>query len=108
MWWTLGVAILLVLVPGNPAEAQAHVDRGPTTIYVTPPKPIDTIEFEEEVGIERWRVQLSGKPGYIRFTGSGCTFMGEIYKGLITPLWDNMTFKTVNGKECRVTAIERQ
>lgn len=108
MWWTLGVAILLVLIPGSPAETQVNIDRGTTTIYVTPPKPIDSIEFLEEAGIERWRVLFSGKPGYIRFTGSGCTFMGEIYKGLIIPLWDNMTFKTAGGKECRVTAIEHQ
>jgi len=31
----------------------------------------------------------------------------EIYKGLITPLYDDMTFKTKNGRTCSVQAIER-
>ena len=33
--------------------------------------------------------------------------MEKVYKGLITPLYDDMTFKTKNGRICTVQAIER-
>ena len=78
------------------------------------PKPVAVIEFLAETGVERWEVKLSsekvtasGESAYLRISGSGCTFTGEIYKGMITPLYDNMTFKTASGKECKVMAIER-
>jgi hypothetical protein len=70
------------------------------------------IEFIEEAGIERWRVKLSGEKlssdsAFVRISGSTCTHMGEIYKGMITPLYENMTFKTASGRECKVLAIEK-
>jgi hypothetical protein len=71
-----------------------------------------TIEFIEEAGIERWRVKLSGETlssdsAFLRISGSTCTHMGEIYKGMITPLYENMIFKTASGRECKVLAIEK-
>jgi hypothetical protein len=35
------------------------------------------------------------------------TQMGEIYQGMITPLYEDMTFKTKNGRTCTVQTIER-
>ncbi|HTX52609.1 MAG TPA: hypothetical protein VMD08_04325 [Candidatus Baltobacteraceae bacterium] len=77
-----------------------------------PPRPLATIEFFQESGVERWEVALKGGPWnderlYVRIAGSGCTTMGEMYKGMITLLYEDMTFRTVHGKTCTVTAIER-
>jgi hypothetical protein len=44
---------------------------------------------------------------HLRISGSSCTMMGEIYQGMITPLYDDMSFKTKNGRTCTVQAIER-
>ena len=79
----------------------------PVPTYLEPPRPIGTIEFLEESGVERWHVMLDGQDAQLRIKGSGCSFMGEIFKGMTTPLYDNMTFTTSGGKQCTVTAIER-
>ncbi len=104
---------LLVTIFASPAAAQP-IPLSPGTTVITPPKPVAVIEFIAEAGIERWEVKLSGEKAtasgetaYLRISGSGCTFMGEIYKGMITPLYDTMTFKTASGRECKVMAIER-
>lgn len=104
MWGFL--LALVVLLSVSPAAAQIY---GPV---IEPPKPMAAIEFIEEAGIERWRVKLSGEKlssdsAFLRISGSACTHMGEIYKGMITPLYENMTFKTATGRECKVLAIER-
>ena len=92
------------------AAAQAPV--GPGVTYITPPRPMASIEFAQEAGVERWQVTLnggkySGETAYLRITGNSCTHMDEVYKGMITPLYEDMTFKTKNGRICTVTAIER-
>ncbi len=107
--WMLVVVILALLAAG-PASAQVPLgpaDPRPITV-ITPPKPMGTIEFIDEAGIERWRIKYSGEDAYLRFSGTGCTWLGEVYRGMVTPLYDNLTFRTANGKECRVLAIERE
>jgi hypothetical protein len=101
------VLALVVLTAASPAAAQY---RRPT--YIEPPRSMAAIEFIQEAGIERWEVKLSGGPlssnkAYLRISGPSCTHMGEIRKGMITPLYDNMTFRTSSGRECKVLAIER-
>jgi len=104
----MAVLVMMAVLAAAPAAAQTRPDRGTTNIYITnPPKPMGSIEFLDEAGIERWRVTLSGEEVHLRISGPSCTFMGEIYKGLVTPLYDDMTFKTASGRECKVTAIER-
>ena len=103
------VALMIAIVV-SPAAAQIIINPGPTIIE--PPKPIMAIEFVQEAGIERWEVKLTGEQwadetAYLRISGQGCTYMEEVYKGLITPLYDDMTFKTKNGRTCTVQAIER-
>jgi hypothetical protein len=103
------VALFILLAV---TQAVAQIPAGPGTTVITPPKPMLSLEFVQEVGIERWEVRLSGgqyagDTAYLRFHGSGCTYADEVYKGLITPLYDNMTFKTKGGRECTVQAIER-
>ncbi len=94
---------MLVLLAAPPATAQI------TTI--DPPRPMAAIEFVQEAGVERWEVKLTrgGSPetAYLQFSGSGCTYMGEVFRGMITPLYDDMTFKTKSGRTCTVKAIER-
>ncbi len=107
--WGNAVALFLVL---SVAQAVAQAPVGPGTTVIAPPKPMMGLEFVQEVGIERWEVRLTGgqhagDTAYIRFHGQGCTYAGEIYSGLITPLYDDMTFKTKNGRNCTVQAIER-
>ncbi len=97
---------LAIAIAVSPAAAQIY---GP---IIEPPKPMAAIEFIEEAGVERWRVKLSGEKlssdnAFVRISGSSCTQMGEIYKGLVTPMYENMTFKTASGRECKVLAIER-
>jgi hypothetical protein len=92
--------------------ATAQIPSGPGATYVTPPRPMATIEFVQEAGIERWQVRLTGgqhaaDTAYLRITGNSCTHMDEVYKGMITPLYEDMTFKTKTGRTCTVTAIER-
>ena len=104
--WML-VSLLLNL---SLAAAQMPVGPGPT--YINPPRPMASIEFVQEAGVERWQVKLTGgkytgEMAYLRISGSGCTFMDEVYKGMITPLYDDMTFKTKGGRTCMVQAIER-
>ncbi len=94
---------------GTASPLVAQVPIGPSVVI--PPHPIATIEFVRESGVERWEVLLrdckcTDARVNIRFTGNGCTEMGEIYAGLITPLYEDMNFKTVNGKTCLVRAIE--
>ncbi|HEX7512097.1 MAG TPA: hypothetical protein VF464_01895 [Candidatus Methylomirabilis sp.] len=103
------VALMIAIVV-SPAAAQIIINPGPTIIE--PPKPIMAIEFVQEAGIERWEVKLTGEQwagetAYLRISGQGCTYMDEVYKGMITPLYDDMTFKTKNGRICTVQAIER-
>jgi hypothetical protein len=104
MWGFL--LALVVVIAVTPAAAQVY---GP---IIEPPKPMAAIEFIEEAGVERWRVKLSGEKlssdsAFLRISGSTCTYMGEIYTGMVTPLYENMTFKTASGRECKVLAIER-
>jgi hypothetical protein len=104
MWGFL--LALVVVIAVTPAAAQVY---GP---IIEPPKPMAAIEFIEEAGVERWRVRLSGEKlssdsAFLRISGSSCTYIGEIYKGMVTPLYANMTFKTASGRECKVLAIER-
>jgi len=94
------------------SQAGAQIPVGPGVTYIAPPRPMATIEFVQEAGIERWQVTLTGgtytgDTAYLRITGNSCTHMDEVYKGMITPLYDDMTFKTKNGRTCTVTAIER-
>ncbi len=104
MWgFLLALAVVMAV---SQAAAQVY---GP---IIEPPKPMAAIEFIEEAGVERWRVKLSGEKlssdsAFLRISGSTCTHMGEIYKGMVTPLYENMTFKTASGRECKVLAIER-
>lgn len=104
MWgFLLALAVVIVV---SPAAAQVY---GP---IIEPPRPMAAIEFIEEAGVERWRVKLSGETlssdgAFLRISGSTCTHMGEIFKGMVTPLYENMTFKTASGRECKVLAIER-
>ncbi len=104
MWGFL--LALTVVKAASPAAAQVY---GP---IIEPPKPMAAIEFIKEAGVERWKVKLSGEnlssdSAFLRISGSTCTHMGEIYKGMVTPLYENMTFKTASGRECKVLAIER-
>ncbi len=94
---------------GSASSLLVQAPIGPSVVI--PPHPIATIEFVRESGVERWEVLLRGGKWNearvnIRITGSGCTQMGEIYPGLITPLYEGMDFKTANGKTCLVRAIE--
>jgi hypothetical protein len=103
---TVLVVVLVGFFLASSAVAQAPV------CPPCPPRPLATIEFFQESGVERWEVTLSGGPWgterlYLRITGNGCTAMGEMYKGMITLLYEDMTFRTVHGKICTVAAIER-
>jgi len=102
----VGIVALLAL---NVSLA-AQIPIGPS-VTITPPQPMAAIEFVQEAGVERWQVKLtrggSIEDVYLRISGSSCTHMGEIYQGMPTPLYDDMTFKTKNGRTCTVQAIER-
>ena len=102
----VGIVALLVL---NVSLA-AQLPIGPS-VTITPPQPMAAIEFVQEAGVERWQGKLtrggSIEDAYLRISGSSCTHMGEIYRGVLTPLYDDMTFKTKNGRTCAVQAIER-
>ncbi|MFB3818643.1 MAG: hypothetical protein ACE147_13355 [Candidatus Methylomirabilales bacterium] len=105
-----GLCLLAMIALAAPAAAAQPV--GPGVTVATPPRPMATIEFVQEAGIERWQVQLTGSnfsvgKAFLRFSGLSCTHMDEVYRGMITPLYDDMTFKTRNGKICTVQAIER-
>ena len=87
---------LMIAIAASPAAGQIIINPGPTVIQ--PPKPIMVIEFVREAGIERWEVKLTGgrwagETVYLRISGQGCTYMDEVYKGMITPLYEDMTFK---------------
>ncbi len=108
----LRLGLLLIaggLVVFVPRFAGAGQVIGPVT--VTPPQPMAAIEFVKESGVERWEVKLtrggSTENAHLRVSGSGCTFIDEVYPGMITPLYEDMTFKTKSGKTCTVQAIER-
>ncbi len=107
--WGNAVALFVAVAV---SQVVAQIPVGPGTTVIAPPKPMMGLEFIQEVGIERWEVRLTGsqhtgETAYLRFSGQGCTYAGEIYQGLITPLYDDMTFKTKNGRICTVRAIER-
>lgn len=107
--WMLVIVVVAVLA-AVPASAQVPLgpaDQRPITV-ITPPKPMGIIEFIDEAGIERWRIKYSGEDAFLRFSGTGCTWLGEVYRGMVTPLYDNLTFRTANGKECKVLALERE
>jgi len=103
----VGIVALLAL---NFSLAAAQVPIRPN-VNITPAQPMGAIEFVQESGIERWQVKLtrggSVEDVHLRISGSSCTMMGEIYQGMITPLYDDMSFKTKNGRTCTVQAIER-
>lgn len=102
--------LILVLLALNFSLAAAQVPIGPG-VTITPPRPMAAIEFVQEAGVERWQVKLtrggSVENAYLRISGMSCTLMDEIYRGMITPLYDDMTFKTKSGRTCTVQAIER-
>jgi len=92
--------------------AAAQVPVGPGTTVIHPPRPMATVEFVQEAGVERWQVTLTGgnfavDKAYLRISGLSCTQLEEVYRGMITPLYDDMTFKTKSGRTCTVQAIER-
>jgi hypothetical protein len=103
----VGVVALLAL---NFSLAGAQIPIGPG-VTITPPRPMAAIELVQEAGVERWEVKLnrggSIEDVYLRISGPSCTYMDEIYRGMITPLYDDMTFKTKSGRTCTVQAIER-
>jgi len=104
--------LTLVAITLTASLAAAQLPVGPGVTYITPARPMAAIEFVQEAGVERWQVTLTGgkyagETAYLRITGNSCTHMDEVYKGMITPLYDDMTFKTKNGRTCMVTAIER-
>ena len=115
--WTLRLrpGLLLVVLGGIVAlfglnlsqAAQIPLGSGST---IVPPAPMAAIEFVKDSGVERWQVKLTrgGKVEdvHLRISGSSCSHMGEIYEGMITPLYEDMTFKTKNGRTCTVQAIE--
>ena len=102
--------LILVVLALNFSLAAAQVPIGPG-VTITPPRPMAAIEFVQEAGVERWQVKLtrgtSVENAYLRISGISCTYMDEIYQGMITPLYEDMTFKTKSGKTCTVRAIER-
>jgi len=102
----VGSVVLLALH----VSLAAQIPIGPS-VTITSPAPMSAIEFVQESGIERWKVKLTRggvtEDAYLRISGSSCTQMGEIYQGMITPLYDDMSFKTKNGRTCTVQAIER-
>ena len=116
--WTrlLRLGLVLVVAVGIVAlfvlnlSLAAQIPIGPS-VTITPPQPMGAIEFVQEAGVERWQVKLtragSTQDAYLRISGASCTHMGEIYQGMITPLYEDMTFKTKNGRTCTVQAIER-
>ncbi len=101
-----GISALLAL--SIALAAQFPIGSGTT---ITPPAPMAAIEFVKESGVERWQVKLTRggnvEEVHLRISGSSCTHMGEIYEGMITPLYEDMTFKTKSGRTCTVQAIER-
>ena len=104
----VGIVALLAL---NYSLAVAQIPIRPG-VAITPPQPMAAIEFVQEAGVERWQVKLtragSTEDVYLRISGpSACTFMDEVYRGMITPLYDDMTFRTKSGRTCTVQAIER-
>jgi len=104
------VAVGSVVLLALDVSLAAQIPIGPS-VTTTPAAPMSAIEFVQESGIERWKVKLTrggvAEDAYLRISGSSCTQMGEIYQGMITPLYDDMTFKTKNGRTCTVQAIER-
>ena len=90
--------------------AGTPIPLGPS-VTITPPSPMATIEFVKESGVERWEVKLtrggSIEAVHLRISGPSCSHMDEIYQGMMTPLYEDMTFKTKNGRTCTVQAIER-
>ncbi len=99
------IIVLALCYASNGTTLAAQQQHGPT--YIGRPRPIGTIEFIEASGVDRWRVKLDGQDAYLRIRGTGCSFMGEIYKGMVTPLYDDITLVTSGGKQCTITAIER-
>ena len=92
------ILVLLAVLAPAPERPQ---------VIIPPRQAVGTIEFLDASGVDRWRVRLSGDTVNIRFTGPGCSFLDAVYKGLITPLYDDMTFRAANGRQCQIAAIER-
>jgi hypothetical protein len=106
-----GILVALVIAIAT-VSAAGQIIINPGTTVIQPPRPILGIEFVQEAGVERWEVKLTGggwtgETAYLRISGTGCTYMEEVYKGLITPLYEDMTFKTKSGRICTVQAIEK-
>jgi hypothetical protein len=103
----VGIVVQFAL---NVSLAGTPLPLGPG-VTITPPALMAAIEFVKESGVERWEVKLtrggSVEEVHLRVSGPSCTHMGEIYQGMITPLYEDMTFKTKSGKTCTVQAIER-
>jgi len=104
--------LLLAVIAITASLAAAQSPIGPGTTVVIPPRPMASIEFVQEAGVERWQVKLTGgnfsiEKAFLRISGLSCTQMEEVYKGMITPLYDDMTFRAKSGKTCTVQAIER-
>ena len=104
------VAVGIVALLALNVSLAAQVPVGPS-YTITPPRPMAAIEFVRESGVERWQVKLTRAGAtedvHLRIAGSSCTQMGEIYQGMMTPLYDDMTFKTKSGRTCTVQAVER-
>ncbi len=97
-----------LVASASPLKAQVPGPHGAGST----PVPVGMVEFVRESGVERWEVVLTGgrwtnERVNIRITGTGCTDMGEIYTGLIAPVYDGMDFRTANGRSCTIRAIER-
>ena len=53
------LAALMIAIAALPAAAQIVIN--PNTTIIVPPKPMATIEFVQESGVERWEVKLTGQ-----------------------------------------------
>jgi hypothetical protein len=104
------VSVGIVTLLAFSVSRAAQIPIGPSTT-ITPPAPMAAIEFVKDSGVERWQVKLTRggnvEDVHVRISGASCSHMGEIYQGMITPLYEDMTFKTKNGRTCTVQAIER-
>jgi hypothetical protein len=98
--------------PGRADDCDRRIAGSRSDHHQSGPHHHRAAEAVQEAGVERWEVKLTGEQwagetAYLRISGQGCTYMEEVYKGMITPLYEDMTFKTKNGRICTVQAIER-
>ena len=102
------VGLLNLGTAGLTGAAQQGAQIQQTVIVLPQPaRPMATIGFLGESGVDRWQVRLNGKVVHLRVAGSGCTNADEVYAGYATFLMDNMSFSTRGGRVCRIVAIER-